>query len=178
MSLLREDACPLFQSHRRILRESILVVSENAALADAYVVTPEDPRRNWFAQHFRCRRWHTFAEKHQSLIDQNPEQSLIDQNPEQPTAKLAFVFKPLRMTRSDAPATSYDFFRAFRTAKDTTCHEVKHRVAAPEPGIKDQPLLIEPHSLREVRPRVISEMRINFAVHHASRLALMAKSVL
>src|ERR1700741_1527420 len=95
-------------------------------------------------------------------------QSLIDQNPEQPTAKLAFIFKPQKVTRSSAPTTSYGFFRAFRTAKDTTCNEVKQPVAAPEPGIKHQLLLIEPRSFREVRSRVIIEMDINFTVGHAA----------
>jgi hypothetical protein len=41
------------------------------AVAD--VVTPEDLRRNGFAQHFRCRRGHTLAEKQQSLINQNAD---------------------------------------------------------------------------------------------------------
>jgi hypothetical protein len=88
------------------------------------------------------------------------------------------MFKPLRMTRSYVPTTSYGFFGTFRTAKNTTCYEVQHPVATPEPGIKDQLLLIEPHSLREVRSRIIIEMGLNFTGCHAARLALMAKSVL
>ena len=92
--------------------------------------------------------------------------------------KLAFMFKPLRMTRSYAPTTSYGFFRTFRTAKNTTRNEVQRPVAATEPGIKDQLLLIEPHSFGEVRFRVIIEMGISFTVGHVERLALMAKSVL
>jgi hypothetical protein len=154
------------------LREPILVASENVALADAYVVVPENPRRNWFAQRFWRGRWHTFVEEPQSLIDQNPEQ---------PTAELTFMFKQLCMTRSCAPATFYGFFRALRAPKDTTCNEVKHTVAAPESGIKGQLLLIELPWLREDRPRALSEMMeraITFAVRHAWRLALVAKSVL
>jgi short chain dehydrogenase len=156
---------------KRFVKEGayVFITGRRQALADARVVTPEDPRRNWFPQHFRCGRWHTFGEKHQSLIDHNPKQ---------PTAKFAFLFKALRMTRSFAPTTSYGFSRALRTAKDTTCNEMKHPVAAPEPGFKDQPLLIEPHSLGEVRPRIIIEMAINFAVRHAARLSLVAKGVL
>jgi len=92
--------------------------------------------------------------------------------------KLAFKFKPHRMTRSYSPTTFYGFFRAFRAAKNTTCSEVKNPVVAPEPGTKDQPLLIEPHSLREVRPIVVIELDINITVRHVSRLALMANSVL
>jgi len=91
---------------------------------------------------------------------------------------LAFMFKPLRLTRSYAPTISDGFFRAFRTAEDATCNEVKRLVAGPEPSIEDHPLLIQPQSLREVRPRIIREMGINLAVRHASRLALMAKGVL
>jgi hypothetical protein len=82
------------------------------------------------------------------------------------------------MTRSYAPTTSYDFFRTFRTAKNTTCNEVQHTVAAPESGIEDQLLLIQPRSFGEVRFRVIIEMIINLTLGHAARLALMAKSVL
>jgi hypothetical protein len=88
--------------------------------------------------------------------------------------KLAFMFKPLRITRSYAPATSYDFFRTFRTAKNTTCNRVQHPVATPEPGSKNQLTPIEPNSIGEVRSRVIIEIGIGFTVCHAERLALVA----
>jgi hypothetical protein len=110
-------------------------------------------------------RWHTLAEKHQSLIDQNPEY---------PSVKLAFMFKALRITRSYAPTTSYGFFRTFRTAKNTTCNRVQHPVATPEPGSKSHLMPIEPNSFGEVRSRVIIEIGIGFTVYHAERLALVA----
>jgi hypothetical protein len=55
---------------------------------------------------------------------------------------------------------------------------VQRPIPAPEPGIKDQLLLIEPRSLREGRSKVIIEMDINITVGHTARLALMATSVL
>ena len=82
------------------------------------------------------------------------------------------------MTRSYARTTSYGFFRMFRTAKNTTCNQVEHPVAAPESGMKHQLSLIDPHSFVEVLFRVMNEMGIRFSVSRAVRLALMAKNVL
>ena len=76
------------------------------------------------------------------------------------------------------PTISYGFFRTFRTAKNKTCNEVQRPGEAPEPDIKDQFFLVEPHSFGEVRFTVICEMSIDFVVCHAERLAVMAKRVL
>jgi hypothetical protein len=87
--------------------------------------------------------------------------------------KLALMFKPLRITRSDSPTASYGFFRTFRTPKNTTCNGVQHPVAAPEPGSKNQLLPIELDSFGEVRSSVIIEIGISSTVCHAERLALV-----
>jgi len=92
--------------------------------------------------------------------------------------KLAFMFKALRVTRDNSPTTAYRFLCAFRAAKDTAGNEMQRPVAAAEHGINGHPLLIEPHSVREVRPGVIIETGINSTVRHAPTLAPMAKSVL